>query len=49
MEGVHDELSAKHTKPFGVKSMSLERLMHHQLKGVTRGLQDDLTVEWAVS
>ena len=49
IEGVHDELSARYTEPFGFKAMSPEGLKHYQLKGATRGLQDDLAVDWTVS
>ncbi|CAE7227472.1 unnamed protein product [Symbiodinium sp. CCMP2592] len=49
MEGVHDELSARYSEPFGCRAMTLESLMHHQLKGATRGLQDGAAVDWAVT
>ncbi|CAE7375548.1 unnamed protein product [Symbiodinium sp. CCMP2592] len=49
MEGVHDELSQLYTVPFGNKAETLESLMHHQLKGATRGLQDATAVDWAVT
>ncbi|CAE7806385.1 unnamed protein product [Symbiodinium sp. CCMP2592] len=49
MEGVHDELTQLYTVPFGNKAETLESLMYHQLRGATRGLEDSLAVDWAVT
>ena len=49
MEGVHDELSACYTEPFDCKPLSVSTLVHHQLKGATRGRQDGAAVDWAVT
>ncbi|CAE7038055.1 unnamed protein product [Symbiodinium sp. CCMP2592] len=48
-EGVHDELSNCYCEPFGGRTVTLETLMPHQLRGATRGLQDGAAVDWAVS
>ncbi|CAE7232215.1 unnamed protein product [Symbiodinium sp. CCMP2592] len=48
-EGIHDELTSLYSAPFGAKPMNLENLMRHQLRGATRGLQQETAVAWAVS
>ena len=49
MEGVHDELTSRYSEPFGRKPLTVNSLVHHQLKGATRGLQDGAAVDWAVT
>ena len=49
MEGVHDDLTSRYSEPFGCKPLTVNSLVHHQLKGATRGLQDGAAVDWAVT
>ena len=49
LAAVHDELTSRCSEPFGCKPLSVNTLVHHQLKGATRGLQDGAAVDWAVT
>ncbi|CAE7300353.1 unnamed protein product [Symbiodinium sp. CCMP2592] len=48
-EGVYDELNSRYSEPFGSLPLNLDRLLEHQLRGATKGLQQDAAVQWAVS
>ena len=48
-EGIYDELNSLYSEPFGSLPRSLDRLLHHQLQGATKGLQQQTAVNWAVA
>ena len=45
---VKSELQSTITKPVGTQGLSLEALLYSQLRGATRGLQQESAVRWAV-